>query len=267
MIWDVDLEKSLRHGATHFRLEARFASDASRVVLFGPSGAGKTQTLRLIAGIARPDAGRVTVRDRLLYDSAAGVSLSPQARRLAYVFQDYALFPHLTVRQNVEAGLRLRDMPAAQRSDIASKYIKLVHLERAESRYPYELSGGMKQRVAIARALALEPRILLMDEPFGALDALTRDRMQEELLEIWAVTGKTIAAVEQEFAGSQYGGFKAAVADAVVEFLRPVQERYHELAADPGEVDRRLAAHAAIADEIAETVLQRAIRATGLLPR
>jgi NitT/TauT family transport system ATP-binding protein len=156
------------------------------VSLLGASGCGKSTLLQILAGLVGPSGGEVRV---------SGKPIGAPGPDRAVIFQDYALAPWLTVRQNVEAGLRLRNMPAAQRDEVASKYIKLVHLERAESRYPYELSGGMKQRVAIARALALEPQILLMDEPFGALDALTRDRMQEELLEIWALTRKTIVFV------------------------------------------------------------------------
>ena len=106
MIWQIELHKMLRHGAATFELQLQLDSSAARLALYGPSGAGKTQALKMIAGIARPDRGRVVVAGRTLHDSAAGVSLSPQDRRLAYVFQDYALFPHLTVRQNIAFGLR-----------------------------------------------------------------------------------------------------------------------------------------------------------------
>jgi NitT/TauT family transport system ATP-binding protein len=156
------------------------------VSLLGASGCGKSTMLQILAGLVEPSSGKVLV---------SGKPVGAPGPDRAVIFQDYALAPWLTVRQNVESGLRLRKMPVAERSELAAKFIKLVHLDGAESRYPYELSGGMKQRVAIARALALEPRILLMDEPFGALDALTRDRMQEELLEIWTLTGKTIVFV------------------------------------------------------------------------
>jgi NitT/TauT family transport system ATP-binding protein len=156
------------------------------VTLLGASGCGKSTLLQILAGLVPPTTGQVAVKGRPLR--------GPGPDR-AVIFQDYALFPWLTVRGNVESGLRLKGLPAAQVRSSATKYIKLVHLERAEDRYPYELSGGMKQRVAIARALALEPETLLLDEPFGALDALTRERMQDELLEIWAMTGKTIVFV------------------------------------------------------------------------
>jgi NitT/TauT family transport system ATP-binding protein len=160
--------------------------DGEFVSLLGASGCGKSTLLQILAGLVEPSTGQIVVR---------GQPVEGPGPDRAVIFQDYALFPWLTVRQNVESGLRLRKMPKRPRQIAASKYIKLVHLERAENRYPYELSGGMKQRVAIARALALEPEILLMDEPFGALDALTRDRMQEELLEIWSMTRKTIVFV------------------------------------------------------------------------
>jgi NitT/TauT family transport system ATP-binding protein len=156
------------------------------VSLLGASGCGKSTLLQILAGLVEPSNGQVLVR---------GKAIGAPGPDRAVIFQDYALFPWLTVRQNVDSGLRLRKMPKEQREQSVSKYIKLVHLESAENRYPYELSGGMKQRVAIARALALEPETLLMDEPFGALDALTRDRMQEELLDIWSMTRKTIVFV------------------------------------------------------------------------
>jgi molybdate transport system ATP-binding protein len=186
VIWDVELHRVLIHDHTRFVLDAAFASDAPRLVLYGPSGAGKTQTLKMIAGIARPDSGRVAVAGRTLYDSAAGMCLSPQERRLAYVFQDYALFPHLTVRQNIASGLRRGWLnPTRSFSDAAvERWIAAFHLESIAGHYPHQLSGGQRQRTALARALVINPTALLLDEPFAALDKALRQRLRQELKEL-----------------------------------------------------------------------------------
>lgn len=186
MIWDVNLQRVLRHDDTRFTLNVRFASDAPRVVLYGPSGAGKTQTLKMIAGIARPDGGRVAVAGRALYDRAAGLDLSPQQRRLAYVFQDYALFPHLSVRQNIAFGLRRGWLnPARALADPAvDRWIADFRLEPVAGHYPHQLSGGQRQRTALARALVNDPTALLLDEPFAALDKTLRQRLRFELKEL-----------------------------------------------------------------------------------
>jgi molybdate transport system ATP-binding protein len=186
VIWDVELHRVLVHDHTRFVIDAAFASDAPRLVLYGPSGAGKTQTLKMIAGIARPDSGRVAVAGRTLYDSAAGMCLSPQERRLAYVFQDYALFPHLTVRQNIASGLRRGWLnPTRSFSDAAvERWIAAFHLESIAGHYPHQLSGGQRQRTALARALVINPTALLLDEPFAALDKALRQRLRQELKEL-----------------------------------------------------------------------------------
>jgi molybdate transport system ATP-binding protein len=188
VIWDVELHRALIHDGTRFQLEARFASDASCLVLHGPSGAGKTQTLKMIAGIGRPDSGRVTVADRTLYSSAAGVCLSPQDRRLGYVFQDYALFPHLTVRQNIAFGLRRgwTNPPRSFSAAAVERWIEAFHLEPVVGHYPHQLSGGQRQRTALARALVNDPTALLLDEPFAALDKALRHRLRTELKELQA---------------------------------------------------------------------------------
>ncbi len=188
MVWDIALRKQLRHGTSRFELDVRFASEAQRVVLFGPSGAGKTQTLRMIAGIAAPDAGRVAVAGRVLFDAAARVSLTPQQRRLALVFQDYALFPHLTVRQNIAFARRrgLRNPAQDTREEPVLRWIETFHLQGVADHFPHQISGGQRQRTALARALASEPTALLLDEPFAALDAGLRQRLREELAELQA---------------------------------------------------------------------------------
>lgn len=186
MIWEVELHRLLIHDHTRFQLDVRFASDASRLVLYGPSGAGKTQTLKMMAGIARPDRGRVAVASRVLYDSGSNLCLSAQDRRLAYVFQDYALFPHLTVRQNIAFGLRRGWLnPARSFSDAAAeRWIGAFHLESVAGHFPHQLSGGQRQRTALARALVNDPTALLLDEPFAALDKTLRERLRQELKDL-----------------------------------------------------------------------------------
>src|SRR3954453_12951805 len=153
------------------------------VCLIGASGCGKSTLLRIIAGFEEPTAGDVLVDRKPV--------TSPGSDR-GMVFQDYALFPWMTVRQNVGFGPRQRQLPRREIERIATEFVRLVGLERFADRYPSQLSGGMKQRVAIARVLANNANILLMDEPFGALDALTREQLQHELLQIWARTGVTV---------------------------------------------------------------------------
>ena len=156
------------------------------VCLLGPSGCGKSTMIHLIAGLERPDAGSVLVDGREVQ--------GPSADRVV-VFQDAALFPWLNVLGNVEFGLRMQGLPKVERRKRAMEYIRLVHLPRFVDTYPHQLSGGMKQRVALARALALQPSILLLDEPFAALDAQTRAVLQNELLEIWQLARPTILFV------------------------------------------------------------------------
>jgi NitT/TauT family transport system ATP-binding protein len=156
------------------------------VCLLGPSGSGKSTILNLIAGLARPTSGRVLEGDSPV--------LGPGPDR-AVVFQDAALFPWLTLRANVEFPLELQGFSAKARASRSEELLRMVHLWRFQDRYPHELSGGMRQRGAIARALATDPAVLLMDEPFAALDAQTREILQGELERIWSVTGKTIVFV------------------------------------------------------------------------
>ncbi len=156
------------------------------VCLIGASGCGKSTLLRIVAGFEEPTTGDVSV---------AGKPITGPGSDRGMVFQDYALFPWMTVRQNIGFGPRQRELPRREVEAVADEYVKLVGLEHAASRYPNQLSGGMKQRVAIARVLANNASTLLMDEPFGALDALTREQLQHELLQIWARTRVTILFV------------------------------------------------------------------------
>lgn len=160
--------------------------DNEFICFIGPSGCGKTTLLRIIAGLEEPSSGGVYLSGKLIR--------GPGPER-GMVFQEYSLFPWRTVLDNVAFGLELKGVRKAERREKARQYLKMVGLERFEERYPHELSGGMKQRVAIARALVNEPHALLMDEPFGALDAQTRNIMQSELLRIWEEEKKTIVFV------------------------------------------------------------------------
>lgn len=160
--------------------------DGEFVCLLGPSGCGKTTLLRLIAGLHRPTGGQI------LYDEKP---LNLKGGDVGFVFQEYALFPWRTVQSNVELGLEITGIPKEKRAEAARRYIELVGLSGFENSLPKELSGGMKQRVGLARALAVDPKVLLMDEPFAALDAQTRNIMQEELLRIWSREHKTVIFV------------------------------------------------------------------------
>jgi NitT/TauT family transport system ATP-binding protein len=163
--------------------------DQQFAVLVGPSGCGKSSLLYLTAGLAEPTSGEIYV---------GGQQVEGPGADRGMVFQSYTLFPWLTVRQNVEFGLKRRGMPAAQRKDIVDYYVNEVGLSGFADNYAKQLSGGMMQRVAIARALANDPQILLMDEPFGALDSQTRLQMQQLLLRVWGNSKKTVLFVTHD---------------------------------------------------------------------
>jgi molybdate transport system ATP-binding protein len=164
-----------------FRLDAAFEADSGSVTgLLGASGCGKSVTLRCIAGIETPDEGHIELDGEVLFDSAARINLSPQRRRVGYLFQSYALFPNMTVEQNIAAGVRDR----ARRRETAERLIRAFYLEGNEHKYPRQLSGGQQQRVALARILANEPRVLLLDEPFSALDSYLKWQVELELMEL-----------------------------------------------------------------------------------
>lgn len=200
MRWEIDIRKTLGSGASRFALDISFTSDVSRLVLYGPSGAGKSVTLKAIAGLLRPDSGRICVDGEILFDTASAVDVAAERRRFGYVFQEYALFPHLTVRQNIAFGLRRAWVNP--RRDVASatvdRWLDALELRPFATRHPDELSGGQRQRTALARALVAEPRALLLDEPFAALDSGLRGRLRAELGELQARLGLPLVLITHD---------------------------------------------------------------------
>lgn len=184
----VSIRKKYGNNGRIFTLDLEFAAPGGVTILFGPSGSGKTTCLRAVAGIVRPDDGRIAVGPRIYFDSAAGTDLAIQERRVGFVFQDYLLFPHLTAEQNVAYGVRSGSVSKAEKRRRACELLSLLGIEYAANQYPRELSGGESQRVALARALASDPEMVLLDEPLSAVDASTRARL---LVEIGATQRKT----------------------------------------------------------------------------
>ncbi len=205
---DKRLSVNIRKRTGDFSLNVRLESDAKRIGILGSSGAGKSMTLRCIAGIDKPDSGTISAAGKLFFDSDARVDIKPQERRVGYMFQNYALFPAMTVEQNIAAGLRpghkvgsgsgsgggrssvsgklrIRDSRAARAGRVA-EMVERFRLKGLEHRLPGELSGGQQQRVALARIMACSPDVILLDEPYSALDEELRERVQSETLEMLA---------------------------------------------------------------------------------
>lgn len=218
------------------------------LTLVGPSGSGKTTLLDLLAGLSRPTSGRVLVD---------GNEVTGPGQDRAVVFQQYALFPWRTASANVSIGLENRGLSRKQRAETASRFLDLVGLAGFEDRYPHELSGGMKQRVAIARSLAYEPDVLLMDEPFAALDAQTREQLQDELLRIWKATGKTIVFITHGIDEAVYLGQRVAVLSArpgrlkaIVDINIPDRNGDADVRSDPAFVEHRHQVWSLLHDEV-----------------
>ncbi|MEO8223172.1 MAG: ATP-binding cassette domain-containing protein [Gammaproteobacteria bacterium] len=182
----VDIRLSLSSAGRVFTLDVNVSTAAPLAVVFGHSGSGKSVTMQAIAGLLHPDEGSIVLNDRVLFDSVRRINVPARERRVGYVFQDYALFPHLTVSQNVAFGLTRRDRGLAA-------LLESFDLAELADSYPAQLSGGQRQRVALARTLAPQPELLLLDEPFAALDPLLRDRTRAELLR--TVTAANIPVV------------------------------------------------------------------------
>ncbi|MCG7345219.1 ATP-binding cassette domain-containing protein [Sporosarcina sp. ACRSL] len=177
------LEVNIKKQLAHYDLEVNFSMGDEILVLFGPSGSGKTTILHTIAGLTQPDEGFIKLRDKPFF-TGQGSSVSVQDRNVGVVFQDYALFPHKTVEQNIRYGMKRK---TGERSIVVEQLLQVLGIQQLLSKYPHQISGGEKQRTALARALAVEPSILLLDEPLSALDKQTRIECQNELLRLHVI--------------------------------------------------------------------------------
>lgn len=178
----MSMEVSIRKAWKGFSLDVDFSCGDGVLGILGASGCGKSMTLKSIAGVERPDSGRIVAGGRVLYDSACSVNLRPQKRRIGYLFQSYALFPHMSVEENIACALG--HLPRGERGAIIRDMLRRFRLEELGTRYPGQLSGGQQQRAALARILACEPDALLLDEPFSALDYYLKEQLQLELLDL-----------------------------------------------------------------------------------
>ena len=189
----MELHVHIRKTIGSFTLEADLDTGNTLLSLLGPSGCGKTMTLKCIAGIEKPDEGRITLGDRILFDSAQKIDLPPQQRHVGYMFQDYALFPNMTVRQNVLAGMGRRPDPA-----LADPFLERFRIADLQDRLPGELSGGQKQRTAMARIAAQDPDVILMDEPFSAMDTMLKWELEQEMLQTLSEAEKPVLFVSHD---------------------------------------------------------------------
>lgn len=206
------LDIRLRKRLENFTLELELAAPPGITALFGPSGAGKSMTLACIAGLTRPDAGQIVLNGNTLFDSEQNINLPPQRRAVGYVMQDYLLFPHLSVAQNIAFGLTGLSRP--EKTRVVGEALQRMGLVGFEQRQPNELSGGQQQRVALARALVTQPRVLLLDEPFSALDGPTRALLRRDLLRLRADLGIPALFVTHDLAEAYLLADRIAVIEA-----------------------------------------------------
>lgn len=178
MSLNIDIKKKLGN----FNLSVKFSTDNSTTALFGVSGSGKSVTLKCIAGVMTPDSGRIVINDKVVFDSEMGINLPPQKRNVGYLPQNFALFPNMTVKENIMTGFNKHKK--REREESALKFIDEFKLTQVENAYPHQLSGGQQQRVALARALATQPDVILLDEPFSALDTTLRKQLELDLQDI-----------------------------------------------------------------------------------
>ena len=190
MALSVSIEKKIGN----FHLKIHFEAENEVMSLLGASGCGKSMTLKCIAGIEKPDKGKIILNGQTLFDSEKRINLPPQKRKVGYLFQQYALFPNMTVEQNIACGVRNKN----KREEITHSLIQSMNLEGMEKKKPYQLSGGQQQRVALARILANEPEVLLLDEPFSALDSYLRFQLEREVQKIIREFGKTVILVSHD---------------------------------------------------------------------
>lgn len=193
----MSLQLDIRKSFGSFTLDVQLSAGAETFGLLGASGCGKSLTMRCIAGIETPDEGRIVVNDTVFFDSEARINLKPQERKTALLFQNYMLFPNLTVEQNVGAGIG-RDVPAAERKQLIERELKRFDVEAYARRYPAQLSGGQQQRVALARMLAARPGILMLDEPFSALDSHLKGVLEQNLVSLFGAYEGTIIYVSHD---------------------------------------------------------------------
>lgn len=191
----MSLQAAIKKRFSGFSLDVSLNTDGGVMGILGASGSGKSMTLKCIAGIETPDEGRIVLNGRVLFDSEKHINLPPQKRKVGYLFQNYALFPNMTVETNIAAGLL---GSKEEKQEAVARMIRLFKLEGLEKRYPSQLSGGQQQRVGLARALAANPSLMLLDEPFGAIDAINRTKLQDELLKIHERAGLTCMFVTHD---------------------------------------------------------------------
>jgi molybdate transport system ATP-binding protein len=202
----VDITKRLgEKSSPTFVLSVKFTVENGIIVLTGASGSGKTTTLRSIAGIITPDAGHIEVGGQIYFDATRSINLPVQQRRVGFVFQDYALFPHFTAEENIAYGVKHKDKK--QRLEVAQQWLALFHIEHTCERLPHAISGGEQQRVALARALASEPALVLLDEPLSAVDVDLRSKLLDDIVEAQAKTNiPFIYVTHNETEARRFGG-------------------------------------------------------------
>jgi len=205
------LELSLKKVFDGFSIDVNLSIGPELLVLFGPSGAGKSLLMKLVSGIVKPDEGAVSIDSQVIFDSASGVDLPMRQRRIGFVFQDYALFSHKTVRDNIAYGAHAMSIDAGSAQESVAGLVTLMRLGGLETRYPHELSGGQRQRRALARTLAARPRILLLDEPFSALDYQVREKLRADLLNIHELFPITTILVTHDLEEAFMLGTRVAV--------------------------------------------------------
>jgi molybdate transport system ATP-binding protein len=206
------LDLTIRHQLKKFELNISLQANQELLALFGPSGSGKSMTLQAVAGLVRPDVGYISLNDTVVFDSRLGLNLPPQQRQVGYVTQDYTLFPHLSVAENIAYGLRGRSKQQIRRA--VADMLDLIQLAGFDDHQPDELSGGQKQRVALARALVTGPKALLLDEPFSALDGPTRAQLRLELRQLQAQVRIPTLLVTHDLAEANVLANRIAVYDA-----------------------------------------------------
>lgn len=186
------LEVEIKKAFPGFTLDVSFQADKGCMGILGASGCGKSMTLKCIAGIEKPDEGKIVLNGKVLFDSDKKIDLKPQKRNVGYLFQNYALFPNMTVEENIGVGMKIKK---EEKKPLIARQVERFQLQGLEKRYPYELSGGQQQRVALARILSYSPDIIMLDEPFSALDGYLKDTLQLEMQEVLSGYGHDVLFV------------------------------------------------------------------------